>query len=535
MHNKSGTKTLVILSIVGFLVFFLVNWGSLLFGEVEESELTPTPSLSKQNIATRAIAFMEDNGLKGPWNAFVMFQSDTLLSGYLQKNELDHAYIKQFNTEYPIDFFQVELTHETTEERYLVNLNMKSGAILGWTKVGRAGPVSREQEQAALSYLEQQGFNQAELVLASHRSEQGEFVFQLRGAKIGEAQLQVHTYVGDQGILGYIPKFSIPASHLDWQNNQELSMAVMSFIALLLQVLMGVGAIVLTVKFHDTVSYGRGLLITAIYIATAAINNINMYPAYKTTVTGEVNASAALWFNLIFSHSFVFITGVFVYLSLVSGQAAWKSINRNLWARWHEADYGKHVLSAMGHGYLICFIILGAQHVMFWIAERYFGMWSTNDPLFSTDNLLVPALFPLLAWAAAISEEAVFRLFGIVFFKRILRNTLAAVFLSSMIWAIGHTSYPIYPAYTRFVEVTVLGLIFGWIYLRYGFITAVFAHATVNSLLMAFSLLTLGGALQAMTGLFYIALPALVGWLIYALHSRFGPGHRQPVDPLATR
>lgn len=311
-------------------------------------------------------------------------------------------------------------------------------------------------------------------------------------------------------------------------------MAIMSLIALLLQLSMGIGAIVLTVHYHGTISYTRGLFITSVYMFIAAIQNANMYPAFKTTVIADSDPSFGLNFNLIFSHSFVFVTGVFVYLSLVSGAAAWQATNRNLWARWRETDYGKHVLQAMGRGYLICFIILGAQHTLFWIAAEYFGMWSTNDPMFSTENLLIPAFFPLLAWAAAISEEAIYRLFGIIFFKRIVRNTFVAVLLSSMIWAIGHTSYPIYPAYTRFVEVTVLGLLFGWIYLRYGFITAVFAHATVNSLLMAFSLFALGLE-HVLPGLFYIALPAIVGVLTYWAHTSFGPGRRHQPSSLATK
>src|SRR5690606_18822517 len=159
------------------------------------------------------------------------------------------------------------------------------------------------------------------------------------------------------------------------------------------------------------------------------------------------------------------------------------------WARWKEAGYGKHVVAAMGRGHLGCLFILGVQSFMFFIGEHYFGVWATNDPLFSNYNLLYPLLFPLLAWGGALPEEAVYRLFGIILLKKLFRSTAVAVLLTSMIWAIGHTSYPIFPAYTRFVEVTVLGLIFGWVFLKYGFITAVFAHAAVDSILMGFSLM----------------------------------------------
>jgi membrane protease YdiL (CAAX protease family) len=134
--------------------------------------------------------------------------------------------------------------------------------------------------------------------------------------------------------------------------------------------------------------------------------------------------------------------------------------------------------------------------------------------------MVYPAFFPLMAWAAAISEESVYRLFGIPFFMKIVRSRFLAVLIPSMIWALSHTQYPIYPVYTRFVEVTVIGLIFGYAFMKYGFMTVLFAHASMDSILMGLSLFDMGDTAHSLIGGFYIIFPGLIGWLIAWFHGK---------------
>jgi hypothetical protein len=185
----------------------------------------------------------------------------------------------------------------------------------------------------------------------------------------------------------------------------------------------------------------------------------------------------------------------------------------------------------MGRGYPLAFVLLGVQGILYWIGERLLGVWSVNDPSFSTFNTLVPALFPLTAWVAAISEEAIYRVFGIAFFRKLFRNTAVAAALSSVLWAVAHIGYPIFPAYTRLVEVTILGFLFSWVYLRYGFAAAVFTHAIFDSILMALSLMSMGGTANVVLAAGYMALPAIIGYALNRLHGRFKPRLR-PAAPL---
>jgi hypothetical protein len=64
----------------------------------------------------------------------------------------------------------------------------------------------------------------------------------------------------------------------------------------------------------------------------------------------------------------------------------------------------------------------------------------------------------------------------------------------------------------------VLGFIFSLTFLRYGLITAIFTHATMDSLLMGLSLLASAQKVEySIIGILYILLPAIIGYAIMLL------------------
>jgi len=121
---------------------------------------------------------------------------------------------------------------------------------------------------------------------------------------------------------------------------------------------------------------------------------------------------------------------------------------------------------------------------------------------------------PVLAWAAAISEEAVFRFFGIGLFRRWFRHSFAAAILPTLFWSLGHVMYPFYPSTTRLFELMVVGLLFSFIFVRYGFITSMFTHAIFNSIAVGSSLIMVGGAANMISAIFFILLPVLIAYVL---------------------
>lgn len=135
-------------------------------------------------------------------------------------------------------------------------------------------------------------------------------------------------------------------------------------------------------------------------------------------------------------------------------------------------------------GYLAAALILGVQAVIFALGFKYCGVWDELSWLTQASTTVLPAFSALvLGFQASFSEEAMFRLFAINLFKKYGFPTFLAVFLSAVMWGFGHTGYAIFPMWFRGVEVTCIGIIMGFFYLRYGLICVIAAHFLIDSFL----------------------------------------------------
>ncbi len=137
-------------------------------------------------------------------------------------------------------------------------------------------------------------------------------------------------------------------------------------------------------------------------------------------------------------------------------------------------------------GYLAAAIILGLQAFIFNLGFKYCGVWDELSWLTQASTSIVPAFSALaIGFQASFSEEGMFRLFAINFFKKYGVPTAIAVFLSAAIWGFGHTGYEIFPMWFRGVEVTCIGLVMGIFYLRFGLVCVIAAHFLIDSFLFS--------------------------------------------------
>ncbi|MFC3770724.1 CPBP family intramembrane glutamic endopeptidase [Paenibacillus sp. GCM10012303] len=525
-------------AVIGILLFVITNWWSFFTGNKEPDILTETmPTVSKQAAADAAKAHIAELTGYPASSTFVVYQSDKLLSGYIQKEKRVADYKSRFQERAPIDYYRVDLTDGRGAE-YVVDVHMTSGAVIGWRKSSRENAPSVEVgRRIAEEVLRKDGLSLSDYSsLRPNAATPHRFVFEHRAGTIGGAKLLKVVEVRGGQATAYYNEFRIPQSHLDWVKRQDQAASAMTQWNLILSSVMGLAAIAIAIAYRKQISFVRGIGLTATFLVLYWINNINMIPAFKTLEAEGMDpffSTEAAVVTMILMTVVVTIMAIICYFSFAAGDPLWREQGRRLWPRWREPGFGAHTLSSMKRGYLLAFGLLGVQSLLFFTAEHRFDMWAVNDPSGSPLNMLLPGIFPLMAWTAAISEEAIYRFFGIALFKKLLRNTFLAVVIPSVIWAFSHTQYPIYPVYTRFVEVTILGILFGYAFLKYGFATALFAHAIVDSILMSFSLMGMGGAGYVGLGAFYIALPALVAIVIKWLHGktaarRPGPGAGDP-------
>ncbi len=128
-------------------------------------------------------------------------------------------------------------------------------------------------------------------------------------------------------------------------------------------------------------------------------------------------------------------------------------------------------------GYAFTALMIGLQSIIFEFGFRNLGVWLEQTRL----NQLSSGHFPFLAaisisLTASLTEETLFRMFGVGFGTKFFKNTAAAVIISSVVWGLGHTNYPVYPYWFRGLEVTLLGIFVSAVYLRFGLLCVVIMH-----------------------------------------------------------
>jgi membrane protease YdiL (CAAX protease family) len=132
-----------------------------------------------------------------------------------------------------------------------------------------------------------------------------------------------------------------------------------------------------------------------------------------------------------------------------------------------------------------------AYQTGFYIVAYRFGAWSPADvPYSDLLNTRFPWLFVLFGgFLPAVSEEFLFRMFGITFLRKLVRSLAVAVVLAGFIWGFGHAAYPQQPFYIRGVEVGIGGVALGLIMLRWGILPTLVWHYSVDAMYSAMLLL----------------------------------------------
>ncbi|MFA6109773.1 MAG: CPBP family intramembrane glutamic endopeptidase [Candidatus Latescibacterota bacterium] len=130
------------------------------------------------------------------------------------------------------------------------------------------------------------------------------------------------------------------------------------------------------------------------------------------------------------------------------------------------------------------------QTVFYLVAERW-GAWSpTEIPYDETLSTAIPWVVVLLTgFLPAISEELVFRGFAIPFLQGRLGRRWLALAVPAAIWGLGHAAYPQQPFFIRALELGIVGVAVGAVFLRWGLLPALVWHYNVDALYTALILL----------------------------------------------
>ncbi|HEY8054621.1 MAG TPA: CPBP family intramembrane glutamic endopeptidase [Terriglobales bacterium] len=169
-----------------------------------------------------------------------------------------------------------------------------------------------------------------------------------------------------------------------------------------------------------------------------------------------------------------------------------------------------------------------AYQTVFYLIANHFGAWAPADiPYDDLLNTKLPWAFVLFSgFFPAISEEFGFRMLAIPLFEKWFRYLWVAVIAASFLWGFGHSTYPNQPFYIRGVEVGLGGILLSWVMIRFGILTTVVWHYTVDALYAALLLLRAHDTYLrwsgATTALLALA-PLLVAIIAYRVGHGFSP------------
>lgn len=197
--------------------------------------------------------------------------------------------------------------------------------------------------------------------------------------------------------------------------------------------------------------------------------------------------------NFVTNHLMVLALGIvaafLLSLSLIGGG---EIIYRKTWPR-HMAMPSLLSLKGMSQPDFFQKTIYGYLAVggmMLWVISYYMVGQKFNFfcPLgvddYKTVGTVCPAISAaLIGVSAAGLEELSCRVVGLGLLKRLLKNFWLANFIQAVIWGFAHSQYPQQPSYARGVELTVVGMVFGWIVNRYGILPCFVAHYLYDAFL----------------------------------------------------
>jgi len=338
------------------------------------------------------------------------------------------------------------------------------------------------------------------------------------GNTLGEAteRIRVHMHGGDVGEYQYTPH--LPQA---WVRNYEDLQANNTTAQMIAQVAALLIFIVPMIIFFGKAIMDRTLrphmpIITGGFVAfIVLLAQLNIFPRllfrYPTTWPLEVFMG---YIGLVAIVSALIIGGL-VMLSGATGDVMQARVFSRLPSL--KASFSSIRHHRVQKGLFIGSVLFGVHllvvNLYYMIGGEYLNFWSpgAHSSVFNVTATYLPVIQAVYTGVmAAFSEEYIFRMFGISFLKRYLKYTWIAILITAVVWGFVHSSYTTIPWFVRGVEVSIIGVIMGVVYVRYGILSVITSHFMFNTFLMSIGLLVLNYTWNAIAGFALVSVPILL-------------------------
>ncbi|MDQ3099207.1 MAG: CPBP family intramembrane metalloprotease [bacterium] len=326
------------------------------------------------------------------------------------------------------------------------------------------------------------------------------FVYERKNFSLKDARQRVSVGVGGEKIISFNEYLKVPEQWISSFNKEKSYNNIAQVVAQAFSTLFIMLPLVIIFfkKYREKklalkVPYITAIIISAITVFESVNSFTSYYFGYPTT-----QASATIAILLIFG---LIVTWLVTYITTEATLATAESLFREVFpSRKNTTSLIKKALvtpfSTKGIFIGSCVgISFFLYELGYYFLGRSLGFWVPADINYSDAfNSVAPWMYPLtIGLLPAVSEEVTYRLFGISLFTKVfgkwIKNSKAAIILaiitSSVSWAFLHSAYPQMPFFVRGVELTIIGIAFSWLFLRFGILSSIAAHYMFNAMQMA--------------------------------------------------
>jgi len=511
METKLNSKDLWFI-----LVCVLICAVSLVIGIKYFSKVFPEASIdfkiTRSQSAELAQEFLKEKGFDwSGYNHAAMFTHDDIAKVFLEK-EMGLSEANQImGSKIRLWRWSNRWFKPLQKEEFRVHVSPE-GKLIGFEHL-----VSEEKEGADLEKEEAQALAEGFLVQTMGRDlndlefldVQSEkrpnrtdhtFTWKEKELNIKDATYRMRVRINGDEVAGYSEFLKVPDKwKRSYQKLRSLNETA-SLVASLFMVLIVMGILVVflrrirnkDIKWRTALWFGL-ICFVLVFLALMNVLPVTQF-AYKTTDSYGSFLISKILQNLLLAIG----AGVFIFLLTASAEPLYREhykdkISLTRLFTWNGIRT-KRFFKTLILGFTLTFFFFAYQTIFYLLAER-FGAWAPADiPYSDLLNTAIPWVFVLLVgFFPAVSEEFMFRMFAIPFFKKYLKlGAFLAVVLSAFIWGFGHANYPNQPFFIRGLEVGIVGIIVGIIFIRFNILAVLVWHFTVDALYTAFLLFRSG-------------------------------------------
>ncbi|MGA1198170.1 MAG: CPBP family intramembrane glutamic endopeptidase, partial [Candidatus Latescibacterota bacterium] len=304
--------------------------------------------------------------------------------------------------------------------------------------------------------------------------------------------------------------------------------ALLTNVATIFWVALGIAMLVVLMRKYrqGTLRWRGGVIVGIVVAVVMVVTTLNGYPLLIFNYNTQMTFGAFVAIFVVMGLVGAVVQGGLVTLVGATGGVVAQEVSvekHNPLARFslgNVRSVGFARATLVGYG--LAFTHLGYVTLFYLLGNEYLGVWAPADlaEYNNTYSTLLPWIYPLsVGLIASTTEEFFFRLLAISLLIQWTGKRWIAVLIPAIVWAFLHSNYPQEPIFIRGLELTVVGVMFGVVFLRYGIWATVISHYVYNAFQGAYPMVQSDSSYFQISGslvvaaIFIPALPAIWGML----------------------